>query len=152
MPGERFRIAAAVYGILRADGRLLLLRRAGTTFRHGQLSLPAGHLDGGEDALTGLVRELREELGIEADPGGCRLALLLHTAPEDADDQEYFHMFFTVDRWTGDPVINEPGKCSELRWADPTDLPPDVVDYVAEALAAITRGETLALRGWVTGP
>ncbi|GAB3840524.1 hypothetical protein ACFPIJ_45000 [Dactylosporangium cerinum] len=48
MSAERFRVAAAVYGILRYDdddgggGRLLLLRRAGTTFRSGQLSLPAG--------------------------------------------------------------------------------------------------------------
>jgi 8-oxo-dGTP diphosphatase len=149
MSAERFRVTAAVYGILRRDdGRLLLLRRAGTSFRQGQLSLPAGHLDGGEDAVSGLVRELREELRIEADPAACRLALLLHTAPEDADDQEYFHLFFTVDRWTGEPAIGEPDKCSELRWVATGELPADVVDYVAEALAAITRGETLALRGW----
>jgi 8-oxo-dGTP pyrophosphatase MutT (NUDIX family) len=143
-----FGVAAAVYGILRDEGRVLLLRRAGTSFRHGQLSLPAGHLDGGEDAVSGLVRELREELRIEADPCGCRLVLLMHTAPEDADDREYFHLFFTVDRWTGAPSIGEPDKCTELRWADPDALPPDVVDYVAEALAAISAGEPLVLRGW----
>ncbi|MET7421104.1 NUDIX domain-containing protein [Dactylosporangium sp. NPDC005555] len=149
MPAERFRVAAAVYGILRDDdGRVVLLRRAGTSFRHGQLSLPAGHLEGGEDAVAGLVRELREELRVEAAPHSCRLALLLHSAPEDADDSEYFHLFFTVGRWSGEPVIGEPAKCSELRWADPAALPPDVVDYVADALAAVARGETLALRGW----
>ena len=148
MPDERFRVAAAVYGILRDDGRVLLLRRDGTDFRPGQLSLPAGHLDGGEDAVSGLVRELREELCVEADPRDCRLVLLMHTAPEDEDDQEYLHLFFTVDRWRGVPVIGEPGKCSELRWVDAAALPGDVVDYVAEALAAIGRGDTLALRGW----
>lgn len=148
MTAERFRVAAAVYGILRKGDRLLLMRRDGTGFRRGQLSLPAGHLDGGEDAVSGLVRELREELRIEADPRGCRLALLLHTAPEDAEDQEYLHLFFTVDRWRGEPVIGEPGKCSELRWVDAGALPGDVVDYVADALAAIARGEVFALRGW----
>jgi 8-oxo-dGTP diphosphatase len=143
-----FCVAAAVYGILRDQDRLLLIRRAGTSFRNGQLSLPAGHLDGGEDAISGLVRELREELGIEADPRSCKLALLMHSAPEDAADREYLHMFFFVDAWQGEPFIAEPDKCSELRWTDGSALPDDLVDYVAEALTSIARGEPLALHGW----
>lgn len=98
---EPFRVTAAVYGILRDQDRMLLIRRAGTGYRDGHLSLPAGHLDGGEDAVTGLMRELREELGIEADPRSCRLALLMHAAPEHAHDREYFHLFFFVDGWSG---------------------------------------------------
>ena len=148
MPFEPFRVAAAVYGILHDQGRILLVRRSGTGYRDGQLSLPAGHLDGGEDAVTGLVRELREELGIEADPASCRLALVMHSAPEDSDDWEYLNLFFTVNRWAGEPSNAEPDKCSELRWTDRSALPPDIVDYVAEALSAIERGEPLALRGW----
>jgi 8-oxo-dGTP pyrophosphatase MutT (NUDIX family) len=148
MPAEPFRVAAAVYGILRENDRLLLMRRIGTGFRDGQLSLPAGHLDGGEDAVTGLVRELREELRIEADPRRCRLALLMHSGPEHSADREYFHLFFSVDRWSGEPIIGEPDKCNELRWVEASALPFDLVDYVGEALATITRGEFLALRGW----
>ncbi|MBB4691912.1 ADP-ribose pyrophosphatase YjhB (NUDIX family) [Actinoplanes abujensis] len=138
----------AVYGMLRDGRRLLLMRRAGTGYRDGLLSLPAGHLDGGEDAVSGLVRELREELGIEADPHACDLALLMHSAAEDADDAEYLNLFFVVGRWTGEPRIAEPDKCSELRWVDDRELPADVVDEVREALAAIGRGERLALHGW----
>lgn len=148
MAADRFRLAAAVYGILRDRGRILLMRRAGTGYRDDQLSLPAGHLDGGEDAITALTRELREELGVDADPGGCRLVLVMHTAPEDADDHEYLHLFFTVDRWSGAPRIAEPGKCSELRWVEASALPCDVVDYVSAALAAIAQGDPLAVRGW----
>jgi 8-oxo-dGTP pyrophosphatase MutT (NUDIX family) len=148
VPTQPFRVAAAVYGILREQDRLLLIRRAGTGYRDGQLSLPAGHLDGGEDAVTALVRELREELGIEADPRSCRLALLMHSAPEDAEDREYLHLFFFVDDWRGEPVIAEPDKCTELRWTDVSASPSDLVDYVGEALTAIRRGESLALRGW----
>jgi 8-oxo-dGTP pyrophosphatase MutT (NUDIX family) len=148
VPAEPFRVAAAVYGILRDNERLLLMRRAGTGFRDGQLSLPAGHLNGGEDAVTGLVRELREELRIEADPQSCRLALLMHSAPEHSEDREYFHLFFSVDRWSGAPIIGEPGKCDELRWVEASALPADLVDYVGEALATIALGNPLALRGW----
>lgn len=143
-----FQLPAAVYGILRDEDRTLLLRRTGTGYRDGLLSLPAGHLDGNEDAVTGLIRELREELGVEADPRTCSLALLMHSAPEDADDREYLHLFFFVDGWRGVPYIAEPDKCSELRWTDSAALPPDVVDYVAEALSAIGRRETFALHGW----
>lgn len=148
MPFEPFRAAVAVYGILRDRERILLLRRSGTGYRDGQWSLPAGHLDGGEDAVTGLVRELREELGVDAGPGGCRLALVMHAAPEHDGDREYLHLFFVVDEWTGEPTIAEPDKCSELRWADGRALPSDLVDYVAVALAAVERGEPLVLHGW----
>lgn len=68
MPTDRFRLAAAVYGILSQGDHVLLVRRAGSGYRDGQLSLPTGHLDGGEDAITALVRELREEL---SRPGWC---------------------------------------------------------------------------------
>ncbi|MBL7259324.1 NUDIX hydrolase [Paractinoplanes lichenicola] len=143
-----FRAAVAVYGILRDGPRLLLMRRANTGYRDGQYSLPAGHLDGGEDAISGLIRELREELAIEVNPPDCHLALLLHSAAEDADDSEYLNLFFNVDTWSGEPRIAEPDKCSELQWFDEHALPADLVDYVRVALAAIARGEPLALHGW----
>ncbi|WP_432542125.1 NUDIX hydrolase [Kineococcus sp. SYSU DK002] len=148
MPRDRFRLPAAVYAILRVDEQVLMLRRAGTTFRSGQLSLPAGHLEGGEDAVAGLLRELREEVGVEATPEDCRLALLVHSAPEHGDDLEYLHLFFVVKQWSGEPVIGEPDKCSELVWVASGGLPDDVVDYVADALRAVERGEPLLLRGW----
>jgi 8-oxo-dGTP diphosphatase len=145
---EPFRVGAAVYGILRDHERVLLIRRAGTNYRDGQLSLPAGHLDGGEDAVAGLVRELREELGIVAEPASCRLELVMHSAPEHSEDWEYLHLFFSVDGWAGEPSIAEPDKCSELRWVNGSNLPHDLVDYIGEALLAIERGESLALHGW----
>ncbi|MEU7869928.1 NUDIX domain-containing protein [Dactylosporangium sp. NPDC049140] len=148
MAYDPFRAAVAVHGMLRDGDRLLLMRRAGTGHRDGCLGLPAGHLDGGEDAVSGLVRELREEVGVEADPARCRLTLVLHTAAEDPQDHEYLHLFFAVEAWTGEPRIAEPDKCGELCWADVRSPPPDIVDYVGGALAAIERGETLALFGW----
>ena len=137
-----------MYGLLRSDGRLLLLRRAGSGYRDGTLALPAGHLDGGEDAVSALVRELAEELGIAADPATCRLATVVHSGPEDADDEEYLNLFFTVGAWTGTPEIREPDRCTELVWADPVRLPPDAIDYLPGVLGAIARGEPLVLARW----
>jgi 8-oxo-dGTP pyrophosphatase MutT (NUDIX family) len=145
---ERFRLAAAVYGILRQGGRVLLMRRAGSGYHDGELGLPSGHLDGGEDAMVGLLRELREELTITADPESCRLAVVLHRPPESPRYNEYLDLVFTVGCWTGTPSIGEPHKCSDLVWADPAQLPPDLVEYVGTALKDLQAGEPLVLYGW----
>ncbi|MDQ2883989.1 MAG: hypothetical protein M3Y48_23260 [Actinomycetota bacterium] len=52
MPTERFRLAAAVYGIvIDGDDRILLMRRASSGYRGDQLSVPSGFLpSGGDDA------------------------------------------------------------------------------------------------------
>jgi 8-oxo-dGTP diphosphatase len=138
-----------VYGVLTENGRVLLMRRAGSGFHDGELSLPAGHLDAGEDVRSALVRELREELRITADSASCRLALVVHRAPEIPHD-DYIDLIFTVGEWVGTPVIGEPDQCTELLWADPAELPDDVIPYVAEALQALGRGELLLTGGWDT--
>lgn len=148
MPAERFRFASAVYGVLADSNRVLLVRRAGSGFHDGELSLPAGHLDGGEDAVGGLVRELREELTITAERDSCRLAVVLHRAPESPGDHEYLDLVFTVGRWAGTPSIGEPDRCSELVWANLGRLPGDLVDYIEAALQALRKGESLVLYGW----
>ena len=51
-------------------------------FHDCELTLPAGHLDGGEDAVGGLLRELNEELTITAERDSCRLAVVVHRAAE----------------------------------------------------------------------
>jgi 8-oxo-dGTP pyrophosphatase MutT (NUDIX family) len=145
---DRFRLPAAVFALLYADGRLLLLRRAGSGYRDGQLAPPAGHLDPGEDLVSGVLRELREEVGVGADPDGCRLATVVHSAPEYAGDEEYLNFFFVVTSWTGIPTIREPHLCTELVWASPADLPPETVDYLPRVLAGIAAGEPLLLANW----
>jgi 8-oxo-dGTP diphosphatase len=145
---DRFRLPAAVFGLLYADGRLLLLRRAGSGYRDGQLAPPAGHLESGEDLVSGMVRELREEVGVSAAPAACRLATVVHSAPEFDGDEEYLNFFFVVTAWTGIPIVGEPDKCTELVWASPADLPPETVDYLPAVLAGIAAAEPLLLINW----
>jgi 8-oxo-dGTP diphosphatase len=135
-----------------ADGRLLLLRRAGSGYRDGQLAPPAGHLEAGEDLVSGVLRELAEEVGLTGDPARCRLATVVHSAPEYAGDEEYLNFFFAVDGWTGTPEIREPEHCTELVWADPADVPADTVDYLPGVLAGIAAGAPLQLANWPQPP
>jgi 8-oxo-dGTP pyrophosphatase MutT (NUDIX family) len=145
---SRFKVAVAVYGLLRRDDRVLLLRRSGSGFHDGELSLPAGHVDEGEDALSALVREIGEELLVTVDRADCQLALSGHSAPERPGDDAYVDLFFTVDAWSGEPAIGEPDKASELVWAPGRALPSDVIPYVAEAITSITSGADSRLLLW----
>jgi 8-oxo-dGTP diphosphatase len=145
---ERFKAAVAVYAVLRHEDRVLLLRRAGSGFHDGELSLPAGHVDEGEYALSAVVREVAEELLVTVRPEDCTLALTGHSGPESPGDDTYVDLFFTVSRWSGQPVVGEPGKCTELVWAPADNLPPDVVPYVSEAIQAIMSEQRPRLLGW----
>jgi 8-oxo-dGTP pyrophosphatase MutT (NUDIX family) len=143
----RAMFASAVYAVLSDGDRVLLMRRAGSGYHDGELGLPAGHLDGGEDAVAALVRELREELTIDADPAACTLATVLHRAAENGG-LEYLDLVFIVDRWRGDVAIGEPAKCAELVWAHRDALPADVIPYIRTTLEAVRANARLVLIGW----
>ena len=57
-----------VGAIVVEDGRLLLIRR-GRGAAKGAWSLPGGRVETGETLAEAVVRELREETGLEAPPG-----------------------------------------------------------------------------------
>ena len=144
---DRFTSIIDVHVILRRAGKILLLRRAGNVYASGQLCLPSGHLEEGENILQAGIRETKEETGIALDPGTLRLALSIHQRnPGTAHTRIGFA--FEPDHWDGEPVIGEPAKCSQLVWADPGSLPSDTVEYTAAIIGAIQNGATLALNGW----
>ena len=61
---SKFQPYLAVYIIVRQQQRILLLQRKNTGFDDGKWSLPAGHVEEGESALTAAIREAEEEIGI----------------------------------------------------------------------------------------
>ncbi|MDN4615357.1 NUDIX domain-containing protein [Leifsonia sp. F6_8S_P_1B] len=138
---------AAVYLCLRDDrGRVLLLRRAGTGYRDGELALPAGHIEPGESATAALLRETREELGLDLPADAVRMVLVQHGI---ADGLAYVDFVFAAVLARGmRPRIAEPDKASELLWAPLDELPADVVPVIRNALEALARGETYTEYGW----
>jgi 8-oxo-dGTP diphosphatase len=60
---------ACVGGLVYDDeGRLLLVRRANEPGR-GLWSVPGGRVEAGEDDAAAVVREMREETGLQVEPG-----------------------------------------------------------------------------------
>ncbi len=127
---ERFTSVVDAHVVLRRDGKILLVRRAGNVYASGQLCLPSGHLEQGESILDAAIRETKEEVGILLDPVRLRLVLSIHQRNRDKKHTRLGFVF-------------EPEE-----WANPDNLPTDTVDYTAAALRAIQRGTTFALNGW----
>ncbi|MFI6518225.1 NUDIX domain-containing protein [Spirillospora sp. NPDC050679] len=138
----------------RGDGAVLLLRRSGTGYRDGWLAPPAGRIEPGEDVLTAALRETREEVGVQVEPGEARFVHVMHrysaTLPGPCHAVSDF--YFAATRWTGTPHVAEPHKCSEVVWADPAALPDKVIPHVVQALAAVQRDERFSTHNWDPGP
>jgi hypothetical protein len=64
----------------------------------------------------------------------------MHRKAEEGD-HEYVDLFFEATTWRGQPTNMEPHKCSELLWANPQNLPADMIPMVRHALEHIAAGE-----------
>ena len=62
-------MTTVVAGILERDGKVLACRRRSDQDHGGKWEFPGGKVEAGESPAEALIRELREELGIEARVG-----------------------------------------------------------------------------------
>lgn len=109
-----------VAGVLIEDGRVCITRRRKDVHQGCKWEFPGGKLEAGEDARTGLTRELREELGIEVEHARP-FVKLRHRYP----DLEVLLDVWRVVRYRGTPHGRE---LQEIRWVaaehlDPRDFP-----------------------------
>lgn len=74
----------AVGAVIVEDGKALVTVRAREPEK-GRLDLPGGFLEVGEHPADGLVREIKEELGVEAEVVGDSVLQATHTYGEDGD-------------------------------------------------------------------
>jgi len=147
MPGVYFPVQIAVIGLLEKDGKYLLHKRNNTSWRSGWYSLPGGRAEGKESLKTALIRELREEIGIEALSDDLELVHIFHLAPKVASDEFIYHIF-RVKKWAGDPFNAEPNKCTEVSWYPKENMPEKTVPIIKSIVIKIENGENYSEYGW----
>ena len=100
---NRHLIIPAVYLIPKyTKNQYCLTRRFNTGYMDGFYSLPAGHLDGGENLVEAMIREAKEEVGIVIKPNDLNL---VHVSNNLFSKPERIDFFFICEKWTGDVVI-----------------------------------------------
>jgi len=98
--------------LLDAEGRVLLAQRPAGKHLEGMWEFPGGKCEPGESLQQALVRELREELGIEAEPA---MDLLVQVPWEYGSKRLQLDALHVV-RWQGTPSSCE-GQA--LQWVHP---------------------------------
>jgi 8-oxo-dGTP diphosphatase len=111
--GELFHVAVGV--VRNARGEVLIARRLPGAHLAGLWEFPGGKLEPGEAPREGLIRELREELGI-AVLNAVPLIQVRHAYPE----RRVLLDVWEVLEFTGDPVGREG---QPLQWVTPDHLP-----------------------------
>lgn len=140
MNTNRDRAVMAAYIILRRGGKILLGRRLNTGYEDGNYQMPAGHVDPGESPIDCVVREAKEEVGVDIKRENIKLVHsgYRYKVQEQEDRVDYY---FEATVWEGEPQNMEPDKCDDLQWFDADAPPPNMVPHVAEAMAATRNGE-----------
>jgi len=127
---EDITVVAAV--VRDAAGKVLLARRPGHKHMGGLWEFPGGKVSAGENPRAALVRELHEELGVEASVD-APLTFAIHEEP----GLRVLLLFFAARVLAGEPVGREG---QEVRWVQPSELsnyptPPADAELVARLVA-----------------
>ena len=142
---DRIKFPVAVHLFLLRNQEILLLRRYNTGYEDGNYSVIAGHLDGGEDVYTAMIREAREEAGIDINARDLEIVQVMHRKKADEKRIDYF---FRCERWTGEVRNMEPNKCDQLAWYPLDNLSGNTIDYIREAIENYRNGVRFTIFGW----
>ena len=150
MEKERNKNVPASYLVLIKDGKILLQKRFNTGYMDGKYSLPAGHVDKGETFTQCVIREVKEEIGVDLKSQDLKVNHIMHrfSGAEWGDLAERIDVFFVAEKWEGNPEIKEPEKCDDLSWFDLDNLPDNIIPYVRQAIDCIRENKIYSEHGW----
>ena len=109
-------ILVVAVALVDVDGRVLIAQRPEGKSMAGLWEFPGGKVDSGETPETALIRELREELGIDVTEN-CLAPFTF--ASHRYDDFHLLMPLYVCRTWSG---IARPMEGQALKWLRPRDL------------------------------
>jgi 8-oxo-dGTP diphosphatase len=136
MAKDRFKLIPESYLMLIKDNKILMHERKNSGYMDGMLSLVAGHVEDGETYAQAMIREAKEEAGIDLAKEDLEMRVALHRKT----DRQQIGLYFACKKWQGEPTVMEPDKCGGLFWIDMDNLPDNVIPYIRRAIECYRTG------------
>lgn len=132
MEKERYKLRCGVFLIISKIENnkeyVLLQKRQNTGVLDNLYDLAcSGHLEENESAKNAIIREAKEEIGIDIKEQDLQFISTMHTKLKNKN-LEYIFIIFKSNNYNGIPTIKEPDKCSNLTWFDIENLPVDIIE------------------------
>lgn len=115
------------------EDRILVEEKKGTNLAGG-LVFPGGHVELGESLLQSVIREMKEETGLDiANPQPCGFKDWIQE-----DGTRYLVLLYKTNQFTGEIKSSEEGR---VFWLDRKDVPDDNLIWNMRELLEIFEGD-----------
>ena len=141
---DRFKLIPTSHLLLVKRNKILLSRRFNTSWEDGKYSVVAGHLDGNETFREAMIREAKEEAGIDIELEDLKIVHVMHRKSVD----ERIDFFLAARKWRGEPRIMEPNKCDDMGWFEINNLPESTIPYIRQAIECFLKKGFYSENGW----
>lgn len=135
----RNKAVPASYLFLEKDNKILIARRFNTGYQDGNYQVPAGHVEEGELPSKALIREAKEEIGIDLDSADLELVHISYR-PKHDETGDRVDFFFRAKKWSGEVTNMEPNKCDDLKWVSYDEVPENMTLHVRKAIKNMNKG------------
>ncbi len=141
-------IGVGVGALLVNDAGEIFLAQRGPLAKNerGLWEFPGGSVEFGETLAEALKREMKEEFGIQIEVGNL-LDVADHILPEEG--QHWVSPTYLCRIVSGEPRMMEPGKCSQIGWFDPFQVPEELsqisqvnLAHYRERMGGQVKGQT----------
>lgn len=111
---------------------------------NGQWCIPGGATEIGEEPEEGLLREVKEETGLDiSDPELLMVKANIHVVYPNKDEVYYTDFVYVVTKYRGE--LSHDSESSELKWFEADKLPGNImanhIDYLKEFRLKILKME-----------
>lgn len=108
---ERMKLKVAVYVLVEnSEKEVLFIRRVNTGWCDGYYTFPAGHIESGEFPEDAAIRELKEEVSIDASKENLELVHVLY------EKDSYVDLYFKYPNFKGEVKVNGSKSADVFEW------------------------------------